>query len=259
MKRNKLATLLSATLIITLSAGLVSADARRILRPGDHVIDVKRLADSVKETAQRAQEYQNQLNKYKDMLILYSGLPELNQKVNEAVQAMQTQLSGASLVLKQNLSLDDSILRKRPTANETYQPTHIREYQQSLLNEQQLANKEALTVYQRTLQQAQDREEAIANIAAADTDGIVGTRQKTAAMATLQSLHETDEARAAGAALINQIEADEAQYAEMRRQQEETKLGQFYLYDPYNPSDYDREHAPQTDNFGFLSTRNTGT
>ena len=52
MKR-KLAVLLSATLIITLSAGLVSADARRILRPGDHVIDVKRLADSVKETAQR--------------------------------------------------------------------------------------------------------------------------------------------------------------------------------------------------------------
>ena len=45
----------------------------------------------------------------------------------------------------------------------------------------------------------------------------------------------------------------------MRRQQEETKLGQFYLYDPYNPSDYDREHAPQTDNFGFLSTRDTGT
>ena len=91
MKR-KLAVLLSATLIITLSAGLLSADARRILRPGDHVIDVKRLADSVKETAQRAQEYQNQLDKYKDMLILYSGLPELNQKVNEAVQAMQTQL-----------------------------------------------------------------------------------------------------------------------------------------------------------------------
>ena len=258
MKR-KLAVLLSATLIITLSAGLVSADARRILRPGDHVIDVKRLADSVKETAQRAQEYQNQLDKYKDMLILYSGLPELNQKVNEAVQAMQTQLSGASLVLKQNLSLDDSILRKRPTANETYQPTHIREYQQSLLNEQQLANKEALTVYQRTLQQAQDREEAIANIAATATDGIVGTRQKTAAMAALQSLHETDEARAAGAALINQIETDEAQYADMRRQQEETKLGQFYLYDPYNPSDYDEDHAPQTDNFGFLSTRDTGT
>ena len=46
------------------------------------------------------------------------------------------------------------------------------------------------------------------------------------------------------AALINQIEADEAQYAEMRRQQEETKLGQFYLYDPYNPSDYDEDHAP---------------
>ena len=242
MKR-KLAVLLSATLIITLSAGLVSADARRILRPGDHVIDVKRLADSVKETAQRAQEYQNQLDKYKDMLILYSGLPELNQKVNEAVQAMQTQLTGASLVLKQNLSLDDSILRKRPTANETYQPNQIREYQQSLLNEQQLANKEALTVYQRTLQQAQEREEAIADIAATDTDGIVGTRQKTAAMAALQSLHETDE----------------AQYADMRRQQEETKLGQFYLYDPYNPSDYDEDHAPQTDNFGFLSTRDTGT
>lgn len=258
MKR-KLAVLLSATLIITLSAGLVSADARRILRPGDHVIDVKRLADSVKETAQRAQEYQNQLDKYKDMLILYSGLPELNQKVNEAVQAMQTQLTGASLVLKQNLSLDDSILRKRPTANETYQPNQIREYQQSLLNEQQLANKEALTVYQRTLQQAQEREEAIADIAATDTDGIVGTRQKTAAMAALQSLHETDEARAAGAALINQIEADEAQYADMRRQQEETKLGQFYLYDPYTPSDYDEDHAPQTDNFGFLSTRDTGT
>lgn len=258
MKR-KLAVLLSATLIITLSAGLVSADARRILRPGDHVIDVKRLADSVKETAQRAQEYQNQLDKYKDMLILYSGLPELNKKVNEAVQAMQTQLAGASLVLKQNQSLDDSTLRKRPTANETYQPNHIREYQQSLLNEQQLANKEALTVYQRTLQQARDREETIADIAAADTDGIVGTRQKTAAMAALQSLHETDEARAAGAALINQIKADEALYADMRRQQEETKLGQFYLYDPYNPSDYDREHAPQTDNFGFLSTRDTGT
>lgn len=258
MKR-KIAVLLSATLIITLSAGLASADARRILHPGDHVIDVKRLADSVKVSAQRAQEYQNQLDKYKDMLILYSGLPELHKKVNEAVQAMQTQLSGASLVLKQNLSLDNSILRKHPTANEIYQPTHIREYKQSLLNEQQLANKEALTVYQHTLQQAHAREETIADIATADTDGIVGTRQKTAAMTALQSLYETDEASAASAALISQIEADEVLYADMRRQQEDVKLGQFYLYDPYNPSDYDRDHAPQTDNFGFLSTQDTGT
>ena len=120
------------------------------------------------------------------------------------------------------------------------------------------ANSDALRQYESSAALSGERLGVAASILGEDNNGIVGTRQKEAALASLSTLNENDETKMLAAETIRQIESDEREYAQEDFERQETEFGMFYEYDPYHPSDLDKELAPQTENFGFLSTRDIG-
>ena len=154
--------------------------------------------------------------------------------------------------------LHDSILRTAATTEQITDPIEANGFQRSLLNEVTYANADALAQAQTTAALSGERLGTAASILDADNNGIVGTTQKSAALASLATLNENDETRMIAAETIRQIEADEREYAQERFEHDEAQFGMFYEYDPYHPSDNDREQAPKLENFGFLSTQDTG-
>lgn len=260
MVSKKAVRVMSTAMVLAMFAGMPMAQARhhQLIHPGDHVIDMQRLQDSIKETAQKLAEYQQDLEKLKNKILLYSGVKNLNQRISAAIDRYSQNFHGHSFVFDPTAMLHDSILRTAATPEQITDPMEANGFQRGLLNEVTYANADALVQAQTTAALSGERLGTAASILDADNNGIVGTTQKSAALASLATLNENDETRMIAAETIRQIEADEREYAQERFEHDEAQFGMFYEYDPYHPSDNDREQAPKLDNFGFLSTQDTG-
>jgi hypothetical protein len=260
MVSKKAVRVMSTAMVLAMFAGMPMAQARhhQLIHPGDHVIDMQRLQDSIKETAQKLAEYQQDLEKLKNKILLYSGVKNLNQRISAAIDRYSQNFHGHSFVFDPTAMLHDSILRTAATPEQITDPMEANGFQRGLLNEVTYANADALVQAQTTAALSGERLGTAASILDADNNGIVGTTQKSAALASLATLNENDETRMIAAETIRQIEADEREYAQERFEHDEAQFGMFYEYDPYHPSDNDREQAPKSENFGFLSTQDTG-
>ncbi len=265
MVSKKAVRVMSTAMVLAMFAGMPMAQARhhQLIHPGDHVIDMQRLQDSIKETAQKLAEYQQDLEKLKNKILLYSGVKNLNQRISAAIDRYSQNFHGHSFVFDPTAMLHDSILRDSilrtaATPEQITDPMEANGFQRGLLNEVTYANADALVQAQTTAALSGEWLGTAASILDADNNGIVGTTQKSAALASLATLNENDETRMIAAETIRQIEADEREYAQERFEHDEAQFGMFYEYDPYHPSDNDREQAPKLENFGFLSTQDTG-
>ncbi|MES9636399.1 hypothetical protein [Megasphaera elsdenii] len=260
MVSKKAIRVMSTAMVLAMFAGMPLAQAKhhQLIHPGDHVIDMQRLQDSIKETAQKIAEYQQDLEKLKNKILLYSGVTGLNQRISAAIDRYSQNFHGRSFVFDPTAVLHDSILRTAATTEQITDPIEANGFQRGLLNEVTYANADALAQAQTTAALSGERLGTAASILDADNNGIVGTTQKSAALASLATLNENDETRMIAAETIRQIEADEREYAQERFEHDEAQFGMFYEYDPYHPSDNDREQAPKLENFGFLSTQDTG-
>ncbi len=260
MVSKKAARVMSAAMVLVLFAGMPLAQAKhhQLISPGDHVIDMQRLRDSIKETAQKIAEYQADVEKFKQKVLLYSGVKGLNERISAAIDRYSQGLRGKSLIFDPTAVLHNSILRAGATEEQLTDPFEASGYQKGLLNEVMYANSDALRQYESSAALSGERLGVAASILGEDNNGIVGTRQKEAALASLSTLNENDETKMLAAETIRQIESDEREYAQEDFERQETEFGMFYEYDPYHPSDLDKELAPQTENFGFLSTRDIG-
>lgn len=223
------------------------------IHPGDHVIDVKRLQDSIQETAQMVQEYLNEAEKFKQKVLLMAGIQDLDKKIDAVITGWDAKLHGQSILspdipyastpMRQPIDMDTALKKES--------------YLTLIHKETEYANQDAVTAAQQSLQQYAQREQQAQDILFSQTAGSVGETQKHAALTALQTLNTGDAARMEGYALLRDITESDAAMAQERIEQQEASLHTWYGYDPYHPTEYDETHAPAIDNFGFLSTKQT--
>lgn len=103
--------------------------------------------------------------------------------------------------------------------------------------------------------QQQNREKDKADILAIEALGRMGGIQSS--LAILHGMDTADETRLEGAKMAQEIAEDEAKYAEMHREFEQTSSQTITVSNPYNTPMVDENGQSFIDNFGFLSTRQT--
>lgn len=248
---NKCRLVISAALLISVTSGYMLADAkwRLPIHPGDHVFDAKRFNDSVKETAAMLNENMMNLKILKDRLIMYANEKSgINQKTDAAFNQYDSPVGGQSIISRDGAMNQNRILQTSMHDYDVYSDESSAAYKMRLMNELDSANQDAAAAQQR----------AAADIDGMQTDSVIGTRQKTASVTALSALNDAEDARAQAAALMEDIMQDEASYALEDLERQQMQKFSVYGYDPYHPTKYDQEHAPQTENFGFLSTQDVG-
>ena len=81
----------------------------------------------------------------------------------------------------------------------------------------------------------------------------MGEKQRANAMNIVNTLNSIDKIKTNGARFINNIVDQETKTAIDRLNKEKIEDGQFYGYDPYNPSTFDEENRPlQEPALGFM-------
>lgn len=261
MFSTKCRLVISAALLISVSSGYMLADAkwRLPIHPGDHVFDAKRFNDSVKETASMINENMMNLKILKDRLIMYANEKSgINQKTDAAFNQYDSSIGGQSIISRDGAMNQNRILQTAMNDYDVYSDESSAAYKMRLMNELDSANQDAAAAQQRAAANAAARTGAASDIDGMQTDSVIGTRQKTASMTALSALNEAEDARAQAAALMEDIIQDEASYAMEEMERQQMQKFSVYGYDPYHPTKYDQEHAPQTENFGFLSTQDVG-
>ena len=219
----------------------------RVLKPGDHVIDHKRLSDSILETAQMLQTVQNSLENLKNRILANTKI-DLDNKINAEIENI-AKLDGESLINPDKIFKNQDFY-KSWEVDEALEDT---DYNLKLAEELTDTKKEATDVIQETMNNQQDRMNLQSEILNTQTDGILGEKQRANALAITDILNSIDKTKISGAQLINNITNQEAKAAADRLDKEKVKAGQFYGYDPYNPSDFDEENRPpQNPPLGFM-------
>ena len=124
MVSKKAIRVMSTAMVLAMFAGMPLAQAKhhQLIHPGDHVIDMQRLQDSIKETAQKIAEYQQDLEKLKNKILLYSGVTGLNQRISAAIDRYSQNFHGRSFVFDPTAVLHDSILRTAATTEQITDP-----------------------------------------------------------------------------------------------------------------------------------------
>lgn len=117
-------------------------------------------------------------------------------------------------------------------------------------------DKKLFRLYCRQCQQ-QNRVKDNADILAIEAPGRMGEIQKGSSLAILHEMDTADEARLEGAKMTQEIAEDEAKYAEMHREFEQTSSQTITISDPYNTPMVDENGKSLIDNFVFLSIRQT--
>lgn len=219
----------------------VSARWHWPIHPGDHVFDLKRFTDSVKETAEMVKTVTNTLAELRNQLKMLTTAGDF-----ESVWHTLEQAKG--LPWGRQAEAYDDVYREARDQNELYVP-----YIPILDESRELDNKLVEVSAQQTVSNQRGRMQAQQSLSAEETEGILGEKQKRNASQALAGLSSIDRAELLGSQLQQAAGEQEMVATSRRIEQEKAKDGVFYGYDPYHPSDYDQTHrAGDTMNFGFL-------
>lgn len=246
--KRKTTILIIACLFMSLPA--VQAKWRPI-KPGDHVFDAKRFADSVRETAEMIENVKNSLEKLKNQGIFNTGtnLSRVIDRYNEATGSVNDLLDGSSII---NVHKNYEDFKTYKSQNITEAMSDYGEYETELLDEAARRKEEVLLTEAYLAGYSTLRNEAAQHMIAADDSGNLTERQKSNAMAILQAANNLDAVRAEAAKVADNLQNREEQYALNRMEQEKAKAGTFYSYDPYNPTEFDEiVRITTSKNFGF--------
>ena len=247
----KIAALTLIILSASLMFAMISAKAWGWgpIKPGDHVFDAKRFADSMRETAQMLQTMQNTLENLKNKIIANTNAEPYFDKVNAEIEKIR--LPEGDSLINPNNNYKNTPFWKTWEVNEAISD---REYNIRLADELETTNKEMLDKSQEVIQNQFDRDYIQSAIIGIKTPGILGEKQKGNASAVLNSTAAIDKAQMKGAAQIQELSNQEAAASADRLNKEKVKQGVFYGYDPYNPTEYDIENRPPAPApIGFIS------
>lgn len=246
--KRKTAILIIACLFISLP---VASAKWRPIKPGDHVFDAKRFADSVRETAEMIENVKNSLEKLKNQGIFNTGtnLSRVIDRYNEAAGSVNGLLNGTSII-NVHKNYDDYKTYKAQDITDAMED--YGEYETEILNEAQQRKQEVLITQAELASKNIERSEAVQEMLDASDGGNLAERQKSNAAAILKAANDIDMVRAQAANVADNLQSREEQYALNRMEQEKSKAGAFYSYDPYNPTEFDEAvYTSDSENFGF--------
>ena len=201
-------------------------DGGSVLHPGDHVFDLKRFMDSVKETAEALEIVKNSLDNLKNRILARVGLDD-----DGKVIALSIEHSGG-------LSEDSPV-----------HPAH----EDKSFQELDKANVDTAAFMQRIFGNIQEREQADIEILHLDTQGILGEKQRENNQQILHAVESSDRAQVTGTQYMDRVAQQEAETMKNRLDQQKIKAEEVYGYDPYHPTDYDLQHRQvKSENLGFM-------
>lgn len=248
MRSKKITLLILAGLFICLPA----AQAKwRPIKPGDHVFDAKRFADSVRETAKIIENVKNSLEKLKNQEIFNTGinLSTVTDRYKEAADSVNDLLDGTSII---NVHKDYEDFKTYKSQNITEVMADYGEYEMELINEAARRKEEVLFTGADLAARSAERNEAVMEMVISDDSGNLTERQKSNAAAILQAANSLDAVRVEAVKVADNLQSREERFALNRMEQEKAKAGAFYSYDPYNPTEFDEAvHQSDFENFGF--------
>lgn len=240
MRRKKFVVVLMMIFLLG-APTTVSARWHWPIHPGDRVFDLKRFTDSVKETAEMVKTVANTLAELRNQLKMLASAGDLEGMWQALEQAKD-------LPWGRQAETYDDVYREARDQHELYVP-----YIPILDESRELDNKLVEASAQQTVNNQNTRMQAQQSLSEEETEGILGEKQKRNARQVLEGLATIDRAGLLGSQLQQAAGEQEMIAASRRIEQEKAKDGVFYGYDPYHPSDFDREHrAGNTQNFGFL-------
>lgn len=240
MRQKKLVVVLMMALLLNAPA-TASAGWHWPIRPGDHVFDLKRFTDSVKETAEMVKTVTNTLAELRNQLKMLAAAGDLEGMWYALEQAKD-------LPWGRQAKAYDDVYREARDQDELYVP-----YIPILDESRELDNELVEVSAQQTVSNQTGRMQAQQSLTAEETEGVLGEKQKRNVRQALDGLSTIDRAELLGSQLQQAVGEQEMMATSRRIEQEKAKDGVFYGYDPYHPSDFDRAHrAGNTQNFGFL-------
>lgn len=250
MKAHKIVAILASTVIFSGSIFSVAHAWGDVLYPGALVIDLKRFADSVKETENAVLVVQNTLKNLQNKIIINTGINSDFNNVLQSIRNFGNMPNGTTLVDPNSNYKNTPFWKDWDDVHEAMEDTT---YKQSINQELSNSNTDATAVTQQIMRNQENRNSVMLELQQMETDGSLGEKQKANAIAILDVLTTADQARINGTQLMNAISKQEADYAVNRLDQEKIKAGTVYGYDPYNPSAFDKANKTTTStSFGFL-------
>lgn len=223
-------------------------DGGAVLHPGDHVFDLKRFMDSVKETAEALEIVKNSLDNLKNRILARVGLDD-----DGKVIAFSIEHSGG-------LSEDSPVHpahENKPFQEMDQETWKLAKEGQDYLSRIQTtldkANADTAAFMQRIFGNIQEREQADIEILHLDTQGILGEKQRENNQQILHAVESSDRAQVTGTQYMDRVAQQEAETMKNRLDQQKIKAEEVYGYDPYHPTDYDLQHRQvKSENLGFM-------
>ncbi len=236
MKAKKpLAVLTLFSLFTAASIYGVSARWTLPIHPGDHVIDITRLAKSISETVQMAAVYSAKVQQLKNQFTYAAGI--------DASRAVNT-LTGDAIALDGAMNPDGIDTNKLASfgATQPYGREALKdngELSKSLWDESVLADKNFIATAGTVMNRLSNDTKVSQQIMLTKTDGVQGENQKTAAMESIQGLSLGDRGRIIGTTLVNDIVQDELNHQqEVFDNQAVRARWSVQFEDPYTESTY---------------------
>lgn len=247
----KKALLLAVCGALLATIPLALARHHRPIHPGDHVFDAKRFADSIKETSEMVKNVQNSYEKLKNAGIynLAANITGFEEAYNNAATSINDLTSGNTIV---NIYKDgkNSESYKYITTEAAMQDKG--EIERNLRNEAGERKLTELSVISNAQKNTVERDNVINNIISQHDEGVLAERQKANAVTILQGVNDIDAIRVRAALFIDEIQSQEEAFAKERLEEQKLKKAVFKGYDPYHPTDEQREAMQQVSkNLGF--------
>lgn len=219
------------------------------IKPGDHVFDAKRWADSVKETAEMIKVVQNELENLKNRIV--------------AMTKINVDLSGITAVLKDTMNTTGESIVNYKNGFAPVDDIYRRSwsiFQQhgdcfpAITEGAGQSNEDTYYAVQQAIKRKAEREEELHNVMNQYTDGLLGEQQRENAVFIMNTMNEMDKGAVTGAAWMNEVTMQETERDRMRVDYQRLKeAATFHAYDPYHPTDYDIRNRPVSSvNYGFL-------
>ena len=219
------------------------------ISPGSHVIDLNRVADSVREPIQTVEALRNEVKKLQNQIqamrkiVLYPS--EMEASINNALQLPD---------VKTIFDFRDTYKPLEDFYHETVDaykngidPTTVMHTYHSAEN---LAQQKIIT---KIIQNQAERQKLSAAIATSEDDSLMSEQQKANQLAALDALGSIDEAHMIGTSYTAAVKDQETQLIKRNIEREYANALTVYPYDPYHPTDFDKSNnASKSKAFGFL-------
>lgn len=235
MRKKVLTALVLSALMAPIPSNFAWGGFGHIIRPGSQVIDMKRLADSIQETAQQALTYANMAQ---DRILFQQRRLSANfsEFTNKAIAKMDEYLGSVTPL---NPKVDPKSTEiGNSVETDTSLPAYT--YQNQLTSAMQTVNIEGLRQYQEVVENTKEHSAYVSGILNKPATGVEGEMQKGMALEVVAASAKAEAIKAAAARLIQQsantnMSIKEATYNENVAK---TRYDLMHMGDPYHPSEY---------------------